>query len=81
METKLKFSTAFHAQIDRQTEVVNRTLRNLLRCLVGENLKTWNIILPMAKFAYNGFVNRTTDLSPFEIVTVLNLSSQLIQFP
>jgi len=25
--------------------------------------------LPMAEFAYNGYVNRSTGLSPFEIVT------------
>ena len=44
------------------------TLGNLLRCLVGNNLKTWNLILPMAELAYNGSVNRTTGLNPFEIV-------------
>jgi len=68
MSTKLKFSTAFHPQTDGQIEVVNRTLGNLLRCLVGKNLRTCDLILPMAEFAYNGSVNRTTDLSPFEIV-------------
>jgi len=69
MGTKLKFLTAFHPQTDGQTEVVNGTLENLLRCLLGKNLKTWDLILSMAEFAYNSFVNRIRGLSPFEIVT------------
>ena len=42
--TKLKFSIAFHPQ----TEVVNRSLGNLLRCLVGEANRNWDSILPTA---------------------------------
>ena len=68
MGTKLKFLTAFHTQTDGQTEIVNRTLGNLLRCLVVKKLKTWYLIMPMTKFAYNSSVNRTTGLSSFEIV-------------
>ena len=48
MGTKLKFSTAYHPQTDGQTEVVNRSLGNLLRYLIGENGKTWESILPVA---------------------------------
>ena len=64
----LKFSTAFHPQSDGQTEVVNRSLGNLLRCLVGDHQGTWDLILPRAQFAYNNSVNRSTGLSPHEIV-------------
>ena len=39
--TKLKFSTAYHPQTDGQTEVVNRSVGNLLRSLVGDNLTNW----------------------------------------
>ena len=65
--TKLKFSTAYHSQTDGQTEVVNRSLGNLLRSLVGDNLTTWDLFIPRAKFAYNASANSTTGMSPFEV--------------
>ena len=66
--TKLKFSTAYHPQTDGQTEVVNRSLGNLLRCLVGDSNRNWDSILPTAQFAYNSSVNRSIGMSPFEVV-------------
>jgi len=68
MGTKLQFSTAFHPQTDGQAEVVNRSLGNLLRCLVGENFRAWDLVLPTAEFAYNSSVSRTIGMSPFEVV-------------
>ena len=68
MNTQLKFSSAYHPQTDGQTEVVDRSLGNLLRCLVEDKLTTWDQILAMAEFEYNSSVNRTTGHSPFEIV-------------
>ena len=65
--TKLKFSTTYHPQIDGQTEVVNRSLGNLLRSLVGESLTTWDLIIPRTEFAYNSSTHRTTGMSPFEV--------------
>ena len=66
--TTLKFSSAFHPQTDGQTEVVNRSLGNLLRSLVGIKQGVWDLILSTAEFAYNNSVNRSTGKSPFQIV-------------
>lgn len=48
--------------------MVNRSLGNLLRCLVGDKPKGWDLILPQAEFAYNNYVNRSTSRSPFQIM-------------
>ena len=53
MGTLLKFSIAYHPQSDGQTEAVNKSLRNLLRCLMGDSPGNWDLVLPQAEFAYN----------------------------
>ena len=69
MGIELKFSSTFHPQTDGQTEVLNRSLGNLLRCLVGNKPSNWEMVLAQAKFSYNNSVNRSTRKTPFEIVT------------
>ena len=64
----MKFSTAFHPQTDGQTEVINCSLGNLLRCLVDEANQNWDSILPTAQLTYNNSVNRSIGTSPFEVV-------------
>ena len=68
MGTKLKFSSAFHPQTDGQTEVTNRSLGNLLRCLVTDHATSWDLVLPHAEFSFNNSVNRSTGCAPFEVV-------------
>ena len=68
MGTHLQFSSSHHPQTDCQTEVVNRSLGNLLRSLVGEEKKNWDLTLAQAEFAYNMSKNRSTGKCPFEIV-------------
>nr|GEY30148.1 putative reverse transcriptase domain-containing protein [Tanacetum cinerariifolium] len=59
---------AYHPQTDGQTKVVNSSLGNLLRCLVGDHLKAWDQKLCQAEFAHNHYVNRSTGFSPFQVV-------------
>ena len=47
MRTKLRFSSAHHLQTDGQNEVVNRSLGNLLRCLVRDHNRNWDLVLPI----------------------------------
>ncbi|GJX22321.1 RNA-directed DNA polymerase [Tanacetum coccineum] len=62
------FSSSHYLQNDGQTEVTNRSLGNLVRSLIGEHPKQWNLTLSQAEFAYNWSPNRTTGKTPFEIV-------------
>jgi hypothetical protein len=75
--TKLNFSSAYHPQTDGQTEVVNRSLGNLLRCLAGTKPKQRDLALPQAEFAYNRSKSRTIEMSPFKIVYGQNPSGVL----
>ncbi|GKA64705.1 putative CCCH-type zinc finger family protein [Tanacetum coccineum] len=68
MGTHLCFSTSYHPKKDGQMEVVNRSLGNLLRCLVEYKPKQWDLVLSFAEFAFNNSKNRTNQRSPFEIV-------------
>ena len=49
----------------------------MLRCLVGDKPKGWDLILPQAEFSYNKSINRSTSRSPFQIVYGSNLRTTL----
>ena len=70
--TNLSFNFTYHPQTDGQTKVVNRSLGNILRCLVYENLKQWDLALAQAEFAYNASPNKSTGMIPFHIVYGMN---------
>ena len=79
--TKLLFSTTCHPQTDGQTEVVNRTLGQMLRCFISRNPRVWENLLPHVEFAYNRAINSTTSHSPFEVVYGFNPLTPLHLLP
>lgn len=66
MGTKLKKSTAYHPQIDGQTEVLNKCLEGYLRCMVGEKPSTWGSWLPLAEWWYNTTYHSAIRTTPYE---------------
>ena len=58
-------STAYHPQIDGQTERANRTLEDMLRHFVSPSQDDWDVRLPCCEFAVNNAWNAATDNTPF----------------
>ncbi|KAI9156095.1 hypothetical protein LWI28_000413 [Acer negundo] len=81
VNTRLDFSSAYHPQTDGQTEVVNPALGDLLRCLVGDNVRSWDLKLSQAEFAHNHAINRSSGFSPFQVVYTLVPRSPLDLLP
>jgi hypothetical protein len=53
MGAKLHMTTAFHPQLDGQTEAANRVIVMYLRCFTGDRPYQWLRWLPWAKYVYN----------------------------
>ena len=64
--TKLNRTTAYHPQSDGQTENLNKTLEQYLRCVAGETPNLWVQYLPWAEWWYNTSHHSSIGMSPFE---------------
>lgn len=64
--TKLRMSITYHPETDDQTEVLNRTLEQYLRCFVHDTPSKWSQFLSLAEWCYNTAVHSATGITPFE---------------
>ena len=58
-------STAYHPQIDGQTEQTNQVLEDYLRIFINYEHSDWYELLPLAEHAYNNSVTNAHKMTPF----------------
>nr|GFA56007.1 reverse transcriptase domain-containing protein [Tanacetum cinerariifolium] len=64
--TRLDMSTAYHAQMDGQSEHTIQTLEDMLRACVIDFGGNWDVHLPLAEFSYNNSYHSSIRCAPFE---------------
>jgi hypothetical protein len=65
LNMKLHFTSGYHPSADGQTERSNQTLEQFIRMYCAYQQDDWDILLPLAEFAYNNAPNASTGISPF----------------
>ena len=66
--TQLNFSTAYHPQMDGQTERVNQIMEEMLGMYVMDKPCKWEDYLHLVEFSYKNNFQVSTGMSPFEIL-------------
>ncbi|WVZ52833.1 hypothetical protein U9M48_003853 [Paspalum notatum var. saurae] len=66
LDSKLRFSTAYHPQTDGHTERTNQILEDMLRACAIQYGTSWDKSLPYAEFSYNNSYQASLKKSPFE---------------
>ncbi|MBT0984542.1 hypothetical protein KJ032_26235, partial [Salmonella enterica subsp. enterica serovar Typhimurium] len=64
--TRLLYSTAYHPQIDGQSERTIQTLEDMLRSSVLQFGDGWHDCLDLMEFAYNNSYHSSIGMAPFE---------------
>src|SRR6185437_1309762 len=64
--TKLIRSSAYHPQIDGQTERINHILEDILRACAIQYGKNWDKCQALAEFSYNNSYQASLKMAPFE---------------
>ncbi|GJV60369.1 putative reverse transcriptase domain-containing protein [Tanacetum coccineum] len=64
--TRLDISTAYHPQMDGQSEHTIQTLEDMLRACVIDFGGSWDVHLPLSEFSYNNSYRSSIRCAPFE---------------
>ncbi|GKA73550.1 putative reverse transcriptase domain-containing protein [Tanacetum coccineum] len=64
--TKLDMSTAYHPQIDGQSEHTIQTLEYMLKACVLDFRGSWDVHLPLVEFSYKNSYHSSMRCAPFE---------------
>ena len=64
--TQLHFSSAYHPEIDGQTERVNQILEDMLRMYVMDRQNKWEEYLHLVEFAFNNGYHSSIGMAPFQ---------------
>ena len=64
--TRLNFSTTFHPQTNRQSEIVIQVLEDMLRGCLLDFPKSWDRYIFLMEFAYNNNFQSSIGMGPYE---------------
>lgn len=66
--TEHRVTSAYHPQSNGLTERFNQTLQTTLMKVVNDTQSDWDDHLPAVLFAYRTSIQKTTKLTPFEMM-------------
>jgi hypothetical protein len=66
--TQLRFCSAYHPQIDGQTERVNQILEDMLRACALQYERSWDKSLSYVEFSYNNSYQESLKMAPFKML-------------
>ncbi|XP_028099246.1 uncharacterized protein LOC114298816 [Camellia sinensis] len=64
--TALRLSSAYHPQMDDQSERTIQTLEDMRRMYVLDFQENWETYLPLAKFVYNNSYHLSIGMAPYK---------------
>ncbi|SJL16828.1 uncharacterized protein ARMOST_20357 [Armillaria ostoyae] len=64
-DMELHFTSGYHPEANGQTEHANQTLEQYIHIYCSYQQDNWDLLLPIAEFAYNNAPNASTGISPF----------------